>query len=115
MGGVINGSGFQKTFNNPSPGLLGTIVAIYEIGCCVGSLLTAFIGDRLGRRRTICLGAIVMLAGAGFQAGVSSSGPMIAARIVSVSKHCRFVAASPAHTALDRVSAWALSTPLAPS
>jgi MFS family permease len=86
MGGVINGSGFQKTFNNPSPGLLGTIVAIYEIGCCVGSLLTAFIGDRLGRRKTICLGAIVMLAGAGFQAGVSSSGPMIAARIVSVSE-----------------------------
>ncbi|KAI5452308.1 hypothetical protein NCC49_000871 [Naganishia albida] len=83
MGGVINGSGFQKTFNDPSPGLLGTIVAIYEIGCCVGSLLTVFIGDRLGRRRTICLGAIVMLAGAGFQAGVSSSGPMIAARIVS--------------------------------
>ncbi|KAJ9110739.1 hypothetical protein QFC20_002780 [Naganishia adeliensis] len=83
MGGVINGSGFQNTFNNPSPGLLGTIVAIYEIGCCVGSLLTAFIGDRLGRRRTICLGAVVMLAGTGFQAGVSSSGPMIAARIIS--------------------------------
>lgn len=85
FGGIIGGTGFQKTFNNPSPGLLGTIVAIYEIGCCVGSLLTAFIGDKLGRRRTICLGAVVMLVGTGFQAGVSSAGPMIAARIVAVS------------------------------
>lgn len=91
FGGVINGTGFQKTFNNPSPGLLGTIVAIYEIGCFVGSILTAFIGDRLGRRKTILLGAVIMLGGAGFQAGVSSAGAMIAARIMAVSDSPPFV------------------------
>jgi MFS family permease len=63
--------------------LLGTMVAIYEIGCCVGSLITAVIGESLGRRKTIMLGAIFMLGGTGFQAGVSSPGAMIGARIVS--------------------------------
>lgn len=90
MGGVINNPPFQETFGKLidgkytiSAGLLGTIVGIYEIGCFAGAVLTALVGERLGRRRSILLGAIVMLGGAGFQAGVSSSGPMIAARVVS--------------------------------
>jgi len=83
MGGIINNPPFQDTFNHPSDSLLGTIVAIYEIGCCVGALITAVIGERLGRRKSILVGAVLMLGGAGFQAGVSSAGAMIGARIVS--------------------------------
>lgn len=84
-GGIVNEKPFQNTFfpDGPDDSLLGTIVAIYEIGCCVGSLITAVVGERLGRKRSIILGAVVMLGGAGFQAGVSSSGAMIGARIVS--------------------------------
>lgn len=82
---MINNEPFQTTFSNPSASLLGTIVAIYEIGCCVGALVTAVFGEALGRRKTIAIGAVLMLAGTGFQAGVSSSGAMIGARIVSVS------------------------------
>jgi len=55
----------------------------YEIGCCVGAIATAVVGERLGRRKCIGVGALLMLAGAGIQAGVSSTGPMIAGRIVS--------------------------------
>lgn len=85
LGGVINGEPFQTTFfpGGPNPGLLGTVVAIYEIGCCVGALACSLYGEKLGRRRTIGLGGIIMLAGAGAQAGVSTNGGMIAARIVS--------------------------------
>ena len=85
MGGIINNPPFQETFPDAaaSPSLLGTIVAIYEIGCCAGAIACALIGDKLGRRMSILVGAIIMLGGAGFQAGVSSSGPMIAARVVS--------------------------------
>ncbi|WVF69426.1 hypothetical protein IAT40_004203 [Kwoniella sp. CBS 6097] len=83
MGGIINEEPFQTTFKKPSASLLGTIVAIYEIGCCVGSIITAFVGERLGRKRSILLGATIMLGGAGFQAGVSTAGAMIGARIVS--------------------------------
>ena len=83
MGGIINNPPFKETFNDPSAALLGTIVATYEIGCFAGALITALVGEKLGRRWSILLGAVVMLAGAGFQAGVSSSGPMIAARVIS--------------------------------
>jgi len=83
MGGIINNAPFKETFHDPSPSLLGTIVAIYEIGCFVGSLITALVGERLGRRMSILTGAIIMLGGAGMQAGVSAAGPMIAARVIS--------------------------------
>jgi MFS family permease len=77
MGGIINNAPFKETFHDPSPSLLGTI------GCFVGSLITALVGERLGRRMSILTGAIIMLGGAGMQAGVSAAGPMIAARVIS--------------------------------
>lgn len=83
MGGIIDNAPFKQTFKNPNESLLGTIVAIYEIGCFVGSLATALVGERLGRRMSILVGAIIMLGGAGFQAGSSSAGPMIGARVIS--------------------------------
>ncbi|KAK6907805.1 hypothetical protein L486_05726 [Kwoniella mangroviensis CBS 10435] len=83
MGGIINEAPFQTTFYHPSSSLLGTIVAIYDIGCCLGSIITAFVGEKLGRKRSIMIGAIVMLGGAGFQACVSSADAMIGARVVS--------------------------------
>lgn len=83
MGGIINNPPFQETFHKPSASLLGTIVAIYELGCFAGAIATALVGERLGRRMSILLGAVVMLGGAGFQAGVSSSKAMIGARVVS--------------------------------
>ncbi|WWD21823.1 hypothetical protein CI109_106311 [Kwoniella shandongensis] len=83
MGGIINEKPFQTTFKHPSDSLLGTIVAIYEIGCCAGALVCAAVGEGLGRRKSIMVGVVLMLAGTAFQAAVSSSGPMIAARVVS--------------------------------
>lgn len=91
MGGVIDHPPFRNTFF-PEAGkvltdrestLLGTIVSIYEIGCFFGAVITAFVGEMLGRRKSIFIGALIMLGGAGFQAGVSSTGPVIAARVVS--------------------------------
>jgi MFS family permease len=88
MGGVIDHLPFRTTFfpktpDKPDSVMIGTIVSIYEIGCFVGAVITALIGESLGRRKSIFIGAVIMLGGAGFQAGVSSVGPMIAARVVS--------------------------------
>lgn len=82
-GGIVNNPPFQETFHQPSSGLLGTIVAIYEIGAFAGALVCAVVGEALGRRKCVFIGASLLLAGAGYQAGVSSSGALIGARIVA--------------------------------
>ncbi len=83
MGGVINNPPFLTTFHNPSILLVGTIVAIYEVGACVGSIITAIVGEYLGRRRSVLLGLWSCSEERLSQAAVSSSGALMGARIVS--------------------------------
>ncbi|KAK3651591.1 hypothetical protein LTR56_004320 [Elasticomyces elasticus] len=42
--------------------------AIYEIGCLFGALFIVGYGDKIGRRRSVLLGASIMLVGAAIQA-----------------------------------------------
>lgn len=71
MSGLLTGNSFNKQFpaidTNPGTGgsasLQGTVVAIYEIGCLVGSLLAFAFGERLGRRRMIMTGCGVLILG----------------------------------------------------
>lgn len=70
MGGVITGTAFTDQFpsintttGNGNAQLQGFVVAIYNIGCWAGSLLTMFIGENLGRKKTIMIGAAVLAVG----------------------------------------------------
>lgn len=70
MGGVITGPAFTKQFPsintttaNGNTRLQGFTVAIYNIGCWAGSLLTMVIGEKLGRKKTIIFGASVLAIG----------------------------------------------------
>lgn len=83
MGGIINEAPFKETFNDPDPNLLGLIVGIYELGAFAGAAICAIVGEALGRRKSIFIGALVMLGGAAFQAAVSSSQAMLGARMLS--------------------------------
>ena len=80
---IVSGPAYHLDSERGSHTNPSSISLQYEIGCCVGAIATAIIGERLGRRKCIGIGSIFMLAGAGIQAGVSSTGPMIAGRIVS--------------------------------
>jgi MFS family permease len=55
----------------------------YEIGCFVGAVTTAFIGERLGRRKSILWGVIIMIAGALLQATAYGVPHLIVGRVVS--------------------------------
>lgn len=61
----------------------GLVVAIYEIGCLVGAVSTMYVGDKLGRRKTIVLGCIVMIIGAIIQCASYSAGQLFVARIIT--------------------------------
>ncbi|CAE6459452.1 unnamed protein product [Rhizoctonia solani] len=83
VSGVIENESFKKSFDYPSPALLGTIVAVLEIGCFTGSLLTVGFGEQAGRKNCISVGAIAMFVGAIFQTASQSSAMLIVARVIS--------------------------------
>lgn len=68
--------------NPDNADLQGTIVAIYDIGCLTGCIITGFVGQKLGRRLFIVIGGALLIVGAGLQAGSRSSAYLIAGRVV---------------------------------
>ncbi|CAG7556001.1 unnamed protein product [Fusarium equiseti] len=83
MGGLVNTSAFKDTFDSPDADMIGVIVAIFEIGCFFGAIFAAIWGEKLGRRRSILIGCIVLIIGAVLQAASFSRAMMIVGRIVS--------------------------------
>ena len=75
-----NLSDAQKTNNSR---VQGTVVAMYTLGAFFGSLSCIWIGDRLGRVRTIQLGASINVVGAILQSSSFSLGQLIVGRLVS--------------------------------
>ena len=62
---------------------LGISVAAYNVGCFFGAISTIFIGDRLGRRKTIFLGSSIMVVGATLQCSSFSLAQFITGRLVT--------------------------------
>ncbi|KAA8646687.1 sugar porter family MFS transporter [Aspergillus tanneri] len=83
FGGLLSNRHFLETFNYPSPTIQGQIVATYDIGCIIGTLLSIFIGDKLGRRRCILVGCVILIIGGILQASSYSLPPMIVGRVVA--------------------------------
>ncbi|KAF7946202.1 hypothetical protein EAE96_009205 [Botrytis aclada] len=83
MGGLVNATGFKDTFKNPDPTIVGLIVAIYEVGCFLGSVATSVFGENIGRKKSIGIGVVIMIIGALLQASAYSRAHIIVARVVS--------------------------------
>jgi MFS family permease len=73
----------SETFNNPDTTTIGTVTAIYEIGCFLGAILTFYIGNKLGRKKAIWLGLAIMLVGTVLQTTAYGIPHMIVGRIVT--------------------------------
>ncbi|KAM5354457.1 hypothetical protein ACJ41O_001106 [Fusarium nematophilum] len=91
MSGLLTGYAFTRTFpeidttngGGGSSSLQGTVVAIYEIGCFFGAIFCLLAGERLGRRRCIMIGCVVLSIGAALQAASFGIPQMIVGRIVA--------------------------------
>ncbi|KAF8736776.1 hypothetical protein AX14_014008 [Amanita brunnescens Koide BX004] len=83
FGGIIVTSSFLQTMGNPSPGLQGTIVSLYDIGCFAGAMSTFVIGERLGRKKSFLVGVTIMSIGAILQISAFSVPHMIVARLIT--------------------------------
>ena len=75
---------FLNTLNlNDNPKLLGTVTAIYDIGCLFGAIAAMWLGERWGRKKSIMWGTTVMAIGALLQICAYSVPQMIVGRIVA--------------------------------
>ncbi|RPB16305.1 general substrate transporter [Morchella conica CCBAS932] len=84
MSGIIGADNrFAKDFNYPGTSTQGTIVAIYDIGCVVGSILCFYIGEKMGRKRMIMAGGITMLVGTAILTSSTTLAQLIVGRIVT--------------------------------
>ncbi|KZO91659.1 general substrate transporter [Calocera viscosa TUFC12733] len=85
MGGLVNSPYFLEVFPSlaSNPSLLGTTVAIYEVGALIGSLVCSVVGDLYGRRLTLVVGAAIVFVGAALQAGSVHLAMFIVFRIVT--------------------------------
>ncbi|PGH30517.1 hypothetical protein GX50_06697 [[Emmonsia] crescens] len=65
MSGIISAKPFNDAFpqtrNNATQ--QGFVTAIYEVGCLAGAMAIIWLGDILGRRRAIMIGASIMIVG----------------------------------------------------
>ncbi|KAI1275630.1 general substrate transporter [Xylaria sp. FL0933] len=74
---VHNLNGPEKT------NILSIVTSIYTIGCFLGAVLAFSVGEKLGRRKTVIIGTVIMTIGAILQTSSFSVPHMIVARIVT--------------------------------
>ena len=63
--------------------MIGTVPALYDIGCFFGAIIAVMVGDLLGRKKTILIGTSIMTVGAIMQIAAFSVPVMIAGRIIA--------------------------------
>lgn len=96
MGGLLTLTSFLQYFpqvdtTHPPSGhgkswasnVQGITVGGYTLGCFFGACATIFLGNVLGRRRTIFVGSSIMVIGATIQCSSFSLGQLIAARLIT--------------------------------
>ncbi|KAI8375415.1 general substrate transporter [Choanephora cucurbitarum] len=83
MSGIVPNQHFLDLMGNPNSAVVGAMVALYEIGCMFGALVTGRLSDMIGRRNTIRLGSTILVVGAIFQTATQNLAMTIAFRIVT--------------------------------
>ncbi|WPH00781.1 general substrate transporter [Acrodontium crateriforme] len=98
LGGLLTLNSFLKYFPqintapDPMPAdfnashaanLQGITVGGYTLGCFFGAAATIWLGNMLGRKRTIFVGSCIMIVGAAIQCSSYSLGQLIASRLLT--------------------------------
>jgi len=74
---------FPAYFNHPSPNLTGAIVSTYSGGQGLGNLSGGYLGDKLGRKKTIWLASTLALIGAILQTAAVNITMFLVGRIMA--------------------------------
>lgn len=77
----MNATTFLEQFENPTSTQQGLITGLYDAGCLVGSILAFLFGERLGRKKSIYVGAWIVIIGTILQATAHVVVHLIVARV----------------------------------
>ena len=83
MSGVLNNNAYLATFHHPDSNAQGGIVASMPAGSLLGALLVGYIGDKLGRKKTITLSGMIWIIGSILQCAAVNRGMLIVGRVIS--------------------------------
>ncbi|EMD39461.1 hypothetical protein CERSUDRAFT_121739 [Gelatoporia subvermispora B] len=83
MSGVVVSPFWLAQMGHPSTVMVGTITALYDVGAVVGAIAAASTSERLGRKRTLILGAIVLIIGTVLMGSSMERIQMMVARVIT--------------------------------
>ncbi|KAF9937810.1 hypothetical protein BGZ65_000933 [Modicella reniformis] len=83
MSGVVGTSRYQEYFGHPSSSLQGGIVASMAAGSFLGALMAGPLGDKISRKRTIMLAALIWIVGSIIQCVSVNTNMLIVGRIIN--------------------------------
>ncbi|PVH74647.1 MFS sugar transporter, partial [Cadophora sp. DSE1049] len=74
---------FVDYFNKPSDDVQGGVVSSFQGGAILGTMINFFVADRLGRKKSIALGALIAAFGCALQAGAVNMVMLIIGRFIA--------------------------------
>lgn len=80
---VIASPSFHKEFNNPADNETGAVVSVFTGGAFIGAGVAGFLADRIGRRLTIMIGAIIFCLGGALQTGAQALSYLYSGRAIA--------------------------------
>ncbi|KAE8352514.1 general substrate transporter [Aspergillus coremiiformis] len=84
FGGVIVTKDFLDVLHlHDNASLVGTVTAVYDIGCLIGAIAAMYVGEKWGRKKTILGGTTIMAIGAILQIAAYGVPQMIVGRVVA--------------------------------
>jgi len=83
MSGVLSNDAYKRTFDNPDPNVQGAIVSAMPAGSFAGALLVSYVGDQIGRKKTVILAGLIWIIGSILQCSAVDRGILITGRVIS--------------------------------
>lgn len=79
IAGAVNSKNFKLVFS-PTANETGAVVSVFTGGAFFGAAFAGPLGDLLGRKKTILIGALVFILGGGLQTGAQALSYLYAGR-----------------------------------
>ncbi|KAJ7882280.1 general substrate transporter [Mycena leptocephala] len=74
---------FHTYFHQPGPSIIGAIVSTFAGGCFFGAAAAGSLATRIGRKRTIQIGALIAMLGCSLQTGAQNVSYLIVGRMIA--------------------------------